>query len=842
MRLESLTVRGFMTSFAGKEVTIDFTALPDNGLIAIVGDNGAGKTTLLEAAAAGIYRQMMSRDGDLKTYAQDRDSFIKTQWSIGASEYRSQLAVDGIKGGASAALTALDIDDGLRKLNDGKVSTFDDAIAKIFPPLHVFKASAFAAQNKSGSFVKASKKDRRDIFNAFLGLDRLVAMSETAKLAAAEVDKVRIRLQGEIAALEQQLAGLSAEDLRKSGQAASLAKEGHERDRDRLATEIAALEQDLQQLGDQSAAIAAAAQAVSHAGERHEARARELQAFLDADAAAAAEETRSRQQLTIDHDRQKSALTARAKAIETTLAADLLALTEATAAKLVDVDKRIKGNAEIQARTAEIEAAVASLATLKPRYQELRRLSEQEHTDERRIAEALSGAEKAVSAFAKPEAELKMARLNAGLLGDVPCGGAGAFAACQFLVNATESKARIATLEQTLAGITAAIQLRDRLVDEKKAALGALAETKRELVAIDEQMTALEKVAQYAEALKASTERIKDLQLQRATILQEQASSEATLSLRAAEARNQVIAEMLTLDRATDDAEDALRHRVNARVAAASTKRGDLELAEQHAKSLHKDAVDRYTEISAGNGQATELQAAIAAKRAAREVAITGIATATSDAAAITVRIEQLEMHAFTRRRLQQRLALLETELLEWRLLQDALDRDGLPALEVDIAGPRISATTNQILQDCFDSRFSVELVTQVAKADGKGMKDDFTLLVTDNHTGEIRDISDLSGGEEVIIAEAFMNAIALDINERSDRPMRTFFRDETTGALTKENTQRYVQMLRKVQALGGIRQILFISHDPEAQALADAQVRVADGQVSIVLPPYMAA
>jgi exonuclease SbcC len=188
------------------------------------------------------------------------------------------------------------------------------------------------------------------------------------------------------------------------------------------------------------------------------------------------------------------------------------------------------------------------------------------------------------------------------------------------------------------------------------------------------------------------------------------------------------------------------------------------------------------------------------------------------------------------------RLAKLDTELLEWQLLQQAFDRDGLPALEVDQAGPEISALTNQILADCFDSRFSVELVTQVSKADGKGMKDDFTLLVTDNHTGQIRDIADLSGGEEVIVAEAFMNAIALRINASSRTPILTFFRDETTGALTKENTQRYVQMLRKVQALGGIKQIIFISHDPDAYALADAQIRVAGGQVTTFLPPYSEA
>jgi len=114
---------------------------------------------------------------------------------------------------------------------------------------------------------------------------------------------------------------------------------------------------------------------------------------------------------------------------------------------------------------------------------------------------------------------------------------------------------------------------------------------------------------------------------------------------------------------------------------------------------------------------------------------------------------------------------------------------------------------------------------------------------VTDNENGGVvRDIRDLSGGEQVIVAEALMNAIAIYVNERSATPMRTIFRDETTGALGKENTQRYVQMLRKVLEIGGFHQILFISHDPDAYVLADAQIHVAGGTATPVLPPYREA
>src|SRR5690348_17438264 len=56
--------------------------------------------------------------------------------------------------------------------------------------------------------------------------------------------------------------------------------------------------------------------------------------------------------------------------------------------------------------------------------------------------------------------------------------------------------------------------------------------------------------------------------------------------------------------------------------------------------------------------------------------------------------------------------------------------------------------------------------------------------------------------------------------------PVRTCWRDETTGALDPENATRYLAMLRKVQELGGFAHVLFISHNPDAAAQADAQIQ----------------
>jgi exonuclease SbcC len=838
VRLEQVTVQGFMTSFAGKRVTLPLRDLPD-GLIAIIGDNGAGKSTLLGAGPACLYREPMDRKFALESYAMDRDSFLEAEWSIGADRYIARLSIDGIKGGSAAAIRR---EGELKPLNDGKVSTYDRVVAGLFDPLHIFRATAFATQNKRGSFIRAGKGERRDIVNAALTLDRWVAMSDTAKKSAAEVDKVRVRLKADIETIERDTAPAIVDELQRQRTALVDAATAAATRRQQIEHEIGVIEQKLSTMGDDVAAHAAATGRVAHLAELLASARRELQTHLDAHAAAHDDERRELDRLTIEHTRKAKSNADRRTAVGATLISELDAINADLTSKCADIDKRLKGNEDIQLKRADIESAVATLAQLRPQLETLRSEADRLGAQERQLATDLAAAEQALTAFTKPQAELDRARVDAGLLGKVPCHGQPEFAGCQFLVNATAAAVRIADLEATVAGVVDAITTRDRLAGEKRAAYQALQMTRQNVDGVAGQVKSAEALAVYAEALAAYTARVKELTLARtaaevdtaARIGEAQARHDAALQL--------LVDETTTLDRDLDEATTALQHRVDDRRTAALERQDVLDAAVAAATVAHDRAVRELEQLAAGQRETTALRNYLVELRTDRDNAVTATATAEADAAAVGARITALEDKARQLDFLQARLRRLDTELLEWQLLQRALDRDGLPALETDQAGPEIAATTNLILQDCFDSRFSVELVTQVAKADGKGMKDDLTLLVTDNLTGDVRDISDLSGGEEVIVAEAFMNAMAIFVNVRSRTPAQTLFRDEADGGLTKENRQRYMRMLRKVLEIAGAKQIVFVSHDPDVQVMADAQVRVGDGAAVVVLPPFAAA
>jgi len=130
----------------------------------------------------------------------------------------------------------------------------------------------------------------------------------------------------------------------------------------------------------------------------------------------------------------------------------------------------------------------------------------------------------------------------------------------------------------------------------------------------------------------------------------------------------------------------------------------------------------------------------------------------------------------------------------------------------------------------------------QEAKVSGKGLKETFELKVWDGERGGDRDLSDLSGGEQVIIDECLKAALALYARRHAQIPIETCWRDETTGPLDDENRARYVPMLRRLQHLGGFHTLLFVTHDAEIAAQADAQIQVGGGTARLVLASEVAA
>jgi exonuclease SbcC len=200
--------------------------------------------------------------------------------------------------------------------------------------------------------------------------------------------------------------------------------------------------------------------------------------------------------------------------------------------------------------------------------------------------------------------------------------------------------------------------------------------------------------------------------------------------------------------------------------------------------------------------------------------------------ATLTGEAERLQDAARVCAEAESQIAKLETEATDWALLARACGSNGVPALEIDAAGPAISALVNDLLAACFSTRFSVQVQTQKQAADGKRLLEDFSLRVIDTERGRDGTLDDLSGGERIIVAEALAMGIA--IYNKGQHHLSTLFRDETTGQLDVATAPKYVQMLRRAMALGQFHRVLFITHSPDCAALADAVIRCNNGTIAV--------
>ena len=183
---------------------------------------------------------------------------------------------------------------------------------------------------------------------------------------------------------------------------------------------------------------------------------------------------------------------------------------------------------------------------------------------------------------------------------------------------------------------------------------------------------------------------------------------------------------------------------------------------------------------------------------------------------------------------LSARIAPLERDLAGWRFLARGLGREGVQALELDAAGPRVSGLANELLADAYGSRFQVRFETQAAKADGKGVKETFDIVVVDTEKGREGNGEDLSGGEKVIVGEALGMAVGLFHAQAAGVSLGTVIRDETVGALDPENGEKYLAMLRAFLRIGHVHQLLYVAHQPALIDMADAVVRVEDGRIEV--------
>jgi exonuclease SbcC len=524
--------------------------------------------------------------------------------------------------------------------------------------------------------------------------------------------------------------------------------------------------------------------------------------------AAAAEASRKAaaklRDITAERDRLSAAVVEAERAEKAAKEAERRA--EAAKESVARLEVRIRAFKPLLVQAAEIRAAGAKLKELTAEMERIRAAGETVSLKSNEAQAELASKGRAVesaryaqlrAADVRNDAEMKAQEARRRL------------AAAE---NSTAAVPCSGTLEDTVRAACPALVGHFRSRDEAARALDAYAKKKEELAAAVVSTTeALKKAeAVYAEASQALERVSAELGAQRQKYkeirdrVERLKASDMTAELDRAEAETSGLqAALETAHKSATEAEaeaarlrDAIPAVDSQEIQAAQEEVDDVAFKHEHALQESRDAAAQIAR--------TEEQL-----RAAREAHVKAQA-------------------------LVARLAPIEADLAEWRWLGRGLGREGVQALELDAAGPQVSNLANELLAAAYGSRFAIRLETQAAKADGKGVKETFDVIVVDTERGREGNGEDLSGGEKVIVGEALGLGVALFHTQAAGVSLGTCIRDETVGALDPDNAQHYIAMLKGFLRIGLVHQLLYVAHNPELVQMADAVVYVDNGRIEV--------
>ncbi len=791
MRLKRVSLRG-LTMFR-QLAAVDFAALGP-GLVAVVGRNGAGKSSLLEAVPAALYKRMPSRSG-IYEHFNGRDAFVEVAFDDAGHEILVRMLVDAEQRTAERYATV----DGEAQ-TQGRSAEVDAFVEKRFGSEALFLASAFAAQTKAGSFLVLPKAERKGLFVELLGLGHLQRMAEAARERKAGSDRAAAMARTVLAKLETEISALP--EIRLRAEAAQAEQE-------LLASDLRVASKHEDQARTQLAEARASDQAYGALVQAEAAAQRELRAREQA--------LREAEQLA-PQAREAAERRRRALTNPLTLVAQANARHSTAIAQIAQRRREYEHRLEGEPKAIEGAEALPALEAL----EENRRRAE-EHAAQARAKKTLADQQLQAARRAVTSGQQQLDRdrerltRQSSMLSAVPC-GTDLQGRCPLLADAV-----------TAAGQLACLAVPPEVIDDAVSTEHAALAAGSALQAAEKALHDIMKTAPpggwtlaLARSAVGDLRAIETIKRELANLAGEGERADGRLAAELAEADAEAQRVAKERDAIDADLTDAILE-ADARARAA-------HLAFVEAKGQALEAAAALGAAAAVSVEESTRTLAVAT--AARTKAERTLQEAGKTLAKLSAQVESLEAKAAEAMTARGAVVEADIELGDWTLLERALGRDGIQALEIDAAGPEVAEITNELLAACYGARFSLRLETLREKKTKAGeYSEAFDVRVFDR--GIERQVEALSGGEKVVVGEALGLAIAIFQARRSGSKIETIFRDETAGALDPDNGEAYIQMLKKARLVGGFHQLIFVAHQTDLVAMADVRVHVRDGEVT---------
>jgi DNA repair protein SbcC/Rad50 len=161
----------------------------------------------------------------------------------------------------------------------------------------------------------------------------------------------------------------------------------------------------------------------------------------------------------------------------------------------------------------------------------------------------------------------------------------------------------------------------------------------------------------------------------------------------------------------------------------------------------------------------------------------------------------------------------------QYKQLERAFSKDGIPAVLIEQALPQIEEKANNILDRLSGGSMSVRFVTQAAYKDKNrdDLRETLDILISDGSGA--RDYELFSGGEAFRVNFAIRLALSEVLAQRAGARLRMLVIDEGFGSQDTQGRQRLVEAINLVK--GDFAKILVITHIDELKDVFPARIEV---------------
>ena len=838
-----LRIRGFLSYREPAE--IDFTPIT---LACISGPNGAGKSSLLDAITWALFGQARRRDDALINLASD-EALVHLEFAYEENIYRVRRTK--ARGKSARLEFAIRQPDGEWKLLSERQMRETQRLIEqtLRMDYDLFVNASFFLQNQADHFARLSPARRKEVLGQILGLaewDRYREMAALQRrLAEDEIQRlegrlseIRAEIEREAAyreTLRQQEALLAEAEARRRAQEEAFQAAQQQRaalDAQRrlveqlrqqreqaqatltdLQARFAAREAERQQL----AALLEQAEAIRRDHRRWEEVRRELDAWEEK----AARFLSKRQELEVQRSQ---------------VAQERARLEQEQASLRAQAEEIAALRRELDAWQAEAEALAAQHQTLQAQLAQRAELEAQRRQLQDEIA-------RLQAELARTEGEGKEHRQRKEQLESLSP-AASQCPLCGQPLTPQHRQQMLADLEATLEALRKRFQTLKEMRKETEetlrqveAALADLAQTEAQERALSVQLERLQ--AQIAQAQTA----VQHWEAEGAPRLAEVTrrleagdyAPEARQAVRTLEAELQALG--------YDPARHEALRREEQELRAAASRLAELEQAQGRLETLTRALDDLRRDLERQEAHARQAEAAFqeaAARLAAAEAQLPDLDALEAalieqqmaenrlreEVAAARQRVAAVEQLKASLASLEEERAALARRVEQYKLLEQAFGRKGVPALLIEQALPQIEAEANALLDRLSDGNMQIRFVTQRPYKDKRrqDLKETLDIQISDRYG--IRDYEMYSGGEAFRVNFAIRVALAKVLARRAGARLQTLVIDEGFGSQDAQGRQRIVEAIHAIR--DDFAKILVITHIEELKDAFPYRIEVS--------------